>query len=201
VSVTLGHVDDAAVLARERLPGLRAAGVPWITAEADRAEAVLAAAGGDVERARKLAASAVAAAARSGIPMVHGRALLTAGEILRRARQKGQAREALTETIAIFERLGARLWLERARSELGRVAVKRPEGAGLTATERQVVDLVAAGRSNKEIADSLFMSVHTVEAHLTRLFRALGVASRTELARLVIEGTDPRLAPADRGPT
>jgi ATP/maltotriose-dependent transcriptional regulator MalT len=200
VSVALGQVDDAATLAGERLPRLRASGVPWIAAEADRAEAVLAAARGDIERARALAVAAVDVAATSGIPMVHGRALLTAGEILRRARQKGQAREALSEAIAIFEKLGARLWLERARTELGRVAVKRPEGAGLTATERQVVDLVAAGRSNKEIADSLFMSVHTVEAHLTRLFRALGVASRTELARLVIEGTDPRLAPADPGP-
>ena len=197
VSVALGHVDDAATAARDGLPRLRAAGVPWIAAEGDRAEAVLLAARGDVERARALSDAAVDGAASSGIPMVHGRALLTAGEIRRRARQKGQAREALTEAIAIFERVGARLWIERARSELARVAVKRPEGAGLTATERQVVDLVAAGRSNKEIADALFMSVHTVEAHLTRLFRALGVASRTELARLVIEGTDPRLAPAD----
>jgi ATP/maltotriose-dependent transcriptional regulator MalT len=200
VAVSSGHMHDAATLAGDALPRLRAAGVPWIAAEADRAEAVFHAAGGDVERARELSAAAIDAAASSGIPMVHGRALLTAGEILRRARQKGQAREALTEAIAIFERMGARLWVERARSELARVAVKRPEGAGLTATERQVVDLVAAGRSNKEIADTLFMSVHTVEAHLTRLFRALGVASRTELARLVIEGTDPRLAPTDPEP-
>jgi DNA-binding CsgD family transcriptional regulator len=58
-----------------------------------------------------------------------------------------------------------------------------------------VVHLVAVGRTNREIADTLFMSVHTVEAHLTRLFRTFDVGSRTELARLVIEGTDPRLAP------
>ena len=196
-SVAVGQVDAAATLAADTLPRLRAAGVSWISAEADRAEAVLLAATGDIDGARARSAAAVEAARSTGIPIVHGRALLTAGEILRRARQKGQAREALTQAIGVFERLGARLWLERARSELSRVAVKRPEGAGLTATERQVVELVAAGRSNKEIADTLFMSVHTVEAHLTRLFRALGVASRTELARLVIEGTDPRLAPAD----
>jgi DNA-binding CsgD family transcriptional regulator len=63
----------------------------------------------------------------------------------------------------------------------------------LTATERRVVELVAAGRTNREIADTLFMSVHTVEAHLTRLFRELGVHSRTELARLAVERSDPRL--------
>jgi DNA-binding CsgD family transcriptional regulator len=197
VFVASGRVDDAGTVAGDALPRLRAAGVRWISAEADRAEAVLLAAKGDIDGARARSDAAVEAARSAGIPLVHGRALLTAGEILRRARQKGQAREALTAAIAVFEKVGARLWLERARSELARVAVKRPEGAGLTATERQVVDLVAAGRSNKEIADALFMSVHTVEAHLTRLFRALGVASRTELARLVLEGTDPRLAPAD----
>jgi DNA-binding NarL/FixJ family response regulator len=135
------------------------------------------------------------------MPMIHGRALLTAGEIRRRARQKSQAREALTQAISIFERLGSRLWLERARSELERVATKRPEGAPFTATEREVVDLVAAGRTNKEIADALFMSVHTVEAHLTRLFRSLGVQSRTELARKVLDGSDPRLIGDTQDPT
>jgi DNA-binding CsgD family transcriptional regulator len=197
VAVGLGRMDRAEAIASAYLPRVRDSGVAWIEAQADRAEAVLLAAKGDIDRARARSDAAVEAARNTGMPMVHGRALLTAGEILRRARQKGQAREALSGAIDIFEKLGARLWLERSKSELSRVAVKRPEGAGLTATEQQVVALVAAGRSNKEIADSLFMSVHTVEAHLTRLFRALGVASRTELARLVLEGTDRRLAPAD----
>ncbi|HSL77054.1 MAG TPA: LuxR C-terminal-related transcriptional regulator, partial [Candidatus Limnocylindrales bacterium] len=198
--VGLGRIERADAVAQAYLSRLRESGIRWILAEAERAEAVLLAAHGDVDGARTLSDAAVDAARSTRMPMVYGRALLTAGEIRRRGRQKAQAREALTKAIGIFEQLGARLWLERARSELARVAVKRPEGAGLTATERQVVDLVAAGRSNKEIADALFMSVHTVEAHLTRLFRALGVGSRTELARLVIEGTDPRLAPGDQGP-
>ncbi|HET8786975.1 MAG TPA: LuxR C-terminal-related transcriptional regulator, partial [Candidatus Limnocylindrales bacterium] len=193
VFVTVGRVGDAAALADAHLAELRSRGVPWIAAEADRAEALLLAARGDIGRARALSDAALIVAATTRIPLVHGRALLTAGEIRRRARQKGQAREALTEAIAIFEGLGARLWLERAHAELARVATRRPDGAPLTATERQVVDLVAAGRTNKEIADSLFMSVHTVEAYLTRLFRSLGVQSRTELARLALEGTDPRL--------
>jgi DNA-binding CsgD family transcriptional regulator len=201
VFVTVGRLDDAAALVHAHLDGLRSHGVPWMAAEADRAEALLIAATGDIERGRTLSDAALALAATTRIPMVHGRALLTAGEIRRRARQKAQAREALTESIAVFERLGARLWLERARSELARVAIRRPEGAPLTATERQVVDLVAAGRTNKEIADTLFMSVHTVEAYLTRLFRSLGVQSRTELARLVLEGNDPRLSGDPSDPT
>jgi DNA-binding CsgD family transcriptional regulator len=193
IDVALGRVDTAARLAGSYLPILRASNVRWIGAEADRAEAILLAARGDVGSARVTSDRAVELAATTGMPFILGRALLTAGEIRRRGRQKALAREALTQAIAIFERLGARLWLERARSELARVAQRRPEGAPLTATERQVVDLVAAGRTNKEIADTLFMSVHTVEAYLTRLFRSLGVQSRTELARLVLDGTDPRL--------
>ena len=199
--VARGRITDARAVADTFLPRLRATGIRWLAAEADRAEAILLAAEGEVERARALSDAAIEASASSGMPMIHGRALLTAGEIRRRARQKSQAREALTEAISIFERLGSRLWLERARSELERVATKRPEGAPFTATEREVVDLVAAGRTNKEIADALFMSVHTVEAHLTRLFRSLGVQSRTELARKVLDGSDPRLIGDAQDPT
>jgi DNA-binding CsgD family transcriptional regulator len=193
VAVAGGRLDAARDLADTYLPRLRATDVAWVIGEADRAEAILLAAVGHVDRARRLSDAAVATSAPLGMPMLHARALLTAGEIRRRSRQKAQAREALTAAISILERLDSRLWLDRARSELDRVATRRPDGAPLTATERAVVDLVAAGRTNKEIADALFMSVHTVEAHLTRLFRSLGVQTRTELARLVLDGMDPRL--------
>jgi DNA-binding CsgD family transcriptional regulator len=196
VLVALGRTTEAAALVDEWFGTLRGSGIGWIKGEADRAEAVLLAAQGDIGGAVARSDRSVRLAGTSGMPIIHGRALLTAGEIRRRARQKARAREALREAVAIFDKLGARLWAQRARSEMARVAPKRPEGAPLTATEREVVDLVAAGRTNREIADTLFMSVHTVEAHLTRLFRALEVQSRTELARLVIEGTDPRLGSA-----
>ena len=111
-----------------------------------------------------------------------------------------RAREAFESALRILTRLGARLWADRARAGLARVAPRRPAGASLTATEQRVVELVAEGRSNREIADALFMSVHTVEAHLTRLFRELDVHSRTELARLAIEGTDPRLREVSSDP-
>ncbi len=193
ILVAVGRVDDAAALAERWMPGLRASGVPWIEAEVERASAVLLAAGGDVDAALAASERAISLTEDSGIPFVEARALLTAGEVRRRSRQKARAREALETAVAIFTRLGARLWAGRARAELARVAARRPAGAPLTATEHRVVELVAAGRANREIADALFMSVHTVEAHLTRLFRELDVHSRTELARLAIEGTDPRL--------
>jgi DNA-binding NarL/FixJ family response regulator len=83
----------------------------------------------------------------------------------------------------MFERLGAERWADRARAELGRSKARRTPGSGLTETEMRVAELAAAGQTNREIADGLFMSVHTVEAHLTRIYRALGVHTRTELAR------------------
>ncbi|MFG1820670.1 response regulator transcription factor [Kribbella sp. NPDC049174] len=72
-------------------------------------------------------------------------------------------------------------WAELARDEAGRVGL-HPTTSTLTATERRVAELVAAGRSNQEAAAELFMSVKTVEANLTRIYRKLSVRSRTELA-------------------
>lgn len=192
--VALGRGHETAATLELHAGRLRGAGIPWIDAELDRAEAVVLAADGRVADAMDRSERGLDAIRSAGLPYLLGRALLTAGEIRRRGRQKARARDALDEAVRVFERLGARIWADRARTELARVARRREPGAPLTATERQVVDLVAHGRSNKEIADALFMSVHTVEAHLTRLYRAFDVQGRTELARLRLEGTDPRLA-------
>jgi DNA-binding NarL/FixJ family response regulator len=58
----------------------------------------------------------------------------------------------------------------------------------LTPTERRVADLVAEGMRNRDIGGTLYMSVGTVEAHLTRIYRKLGIRCRSDLARLVTEG-------------
>ena len=67
------------------------------------------------------------------------------------------------------------------RARAGHARRGRP--ASSTPTERRIADLVALGRRNREIAGELFVSVATVEAHLTRIYRKLGVRSRTELSR------------------
>jgi DNA-binding NarL/FixJ family response regulator len=79
--------------------------------------------------------------------------------------------------------MGAVLWADRARAELGRIG-GRAASNGLTPTEQRVADLVADGRSNKEVAAELFVSVRTVEANLTRVYAKLGIRSRTELAAI-----------------
>ena len=115
----------------------------------------------------------------------------------RQAQRRRAAREALEQALAIFEQLGAPLWAEKARAELRRISGRRAASDELTETERRVAELAAQGRTNKEIAAELFMGVSTVEAHLSHVYRKLGVRSRTELAaRLPFPG-DAASIPVD----
>jgi DNA-binding NarL/FixJ family response regulator len=86
----------------------------------------------------------------------------------------------------VFEELGVPLWAEAARAEIARIG-GRTAGDGLTPSEHRVASLVANGRSNREVAAELFVTVRTVETALTRIYRKLGVRSRTELARKFVE--------------
>jgi DNA-binding NarL/FixJ family response regulator len=88
----------------------------------------------------------------------------------------------LEAALGIFERLGAAPWVERARAELATIG-GRPAATGrLTPTEERVARLAAAGQTNREIGETLFLSVRTVETHLSHTYHKLGVRSRTELA-------------------
>ena len=85
---------------------------------------------------------------------------------------------------AAFDGLGAPAW-GSARAELGRIGGRAPATGELTDAERRIVELVVAGRSNKEIAAQLYLALGTVEAALSKIYRKLGVGSRTELAAFV----------------
>jgi DNA-binding NarL/FixJ family response regulator len=104
------------------------------------------------------------------------------GATQRTALQRRAARATLNEALAIFDDLGARPWIAKARDELQRVSGRAPGTRGLTEAERRVAELAAEGRQNKEIATALYIGVGTVESHLSRVYRKLGIRSRTELA-------------------
>jgi DNA-binding NarL/FixJ family response regulator len=185
--VALDRADDAKPLIG-RLDAAAAGGHRWAAPAAQRARALLCLARRDTEEAAALAAAAAQGFATTGMQFDHARALLVAGNALRRAGQRRQAAEPLTEAARIFAQLPAPLWLEQADRELRR-ASPRPgrDRDELTAAEARVAALVAAGRKNKEIAAELYTTVGTVEAHLTRIYRKLGIRSRAELARRVAE--------------
>lgn len=120
------------------------------------------------------------------------RTRLSWGESLRRRRQRGQARKLLDQALAAFTKLGAVTWAAQTATELetSGTAVHRtiPAPASqLTPREFQICTFVAQGATNPEIAAKLFLSRKTIEAHLGRIFAKLGVRSRTELTRLVIQ--------------
>ena len=123
-------------------------------------------------------------------PFMQARTELAYGELLRRARRKSDARVQLRAAFEGFQRLGAAPWADRAAAELratGETARKRDASTidELTPQELQIARLVAEGGRNREIAGQLFLSPKTVEYHLRKVFQKLGIASRTELARLV----------------
>jgi len=160
----------------------RRLGHDWVLAHATRCRGLVAAARGDVEQALSVLIEAVSQHEAVGDPFGRARALLALGLVRRRARQKRPARETIEAARAGFAELGAAGWAERAREELGRIG-GRTRVDGLTPAERRVADLVAKGRTNSEVAATLFLAERTVASHLTRVYAKLGVRSRTELAR------------------
>jgi DNA-binding CsgD family transcriptional regulator len=109
------------------------------------------------------------------------RTLLIAGQIHRRAKAKRRAHDALAEAHREFTAFGAAAWTRQAAAELARVNLRPAAAGALTETERRVAELAAAGLTNKEAAQQLFLAVKTVEANLARAYRKLGITSRAEL--------------------
>lgn len=170
---------------------------PWATAAAQRSRGAVLLGNGQIEEALEALSHAQAGFAAIAHPFDRARTLLLVGEALRRAGKRRQGVEHLEGAQGIFEQLGAPLWLERVEAAI-RHAGGRPRSDGqLTTAEARVARLVAGGLTNKEAAAQLFTTVATVEAHLTRIYRKLGVRSRSELAGKVASGT-LELAEPDR---
>jgi DNA-binding CsgD family transcriptional regulator len=154
---------------------------------------LLSAAAGDLDPAVAALDGAVVGHERLPIPFELGRTLLVKGQIHRRRKEKLRAREALEQSIAIFERLGASLWLARAQTELDRVGLRHGSPDQLTPTEKSVAQLAASGLTNREIAERVFLSPKTVESNLARVYEKLGVHSRAALgARMATLESVPR---------
>ena len=135
---------------------------------------------------------ALAALSRFGPSLDRARTLLLLGEHHRRERRRVEARPYLRDAVEDFDRLGARPWAERARAELrasGERVRRQDDGRQrLTPQERQIAALVVEGSTNKEIAQQLYLSPRTVDAHLRSVFAKLGIASRGQLRQVDLCG-------------
>jgi DNA-binding CsgD family transcriptional regulator len=182
--VELGELGGARTVA-DRLQALsEAQRHPWGLASVRRCDGLIeSAAGGAGERSLQTAAAEYA---RLGLGLDAGRTLLELGRAARRRKRWGTARLALQKAAAALDELGSSGWADAARAELARVPGRRPRPTGeLTESERRAAELAASGLANKQIAQALFVSVHTVERHLTRAYAKLGVRSRSQLPRVL----------------
>jgi DNA-binding CsgD family transcriptional regulator len=181
--VAVGDLDEARIQLEWLEESGRRLGTPWPLAMGARCRGLLEAAEGDLEAALASCQRALEVHERMPVPFERARTLLIYGTMLRRAKRRKAAREVIEAALSIFERLPAPVWADNARAELARIGGRTTSGDALTEGERRIAELVAAGKTNRETAAALFLSVHTVEGALKRVYRKLGVRSRTELSR------------------
>jgi DNA-binding NarL/FixJ family response regulator len=160
---------------------------PWATVTELRCRGLLHAATGRNDAASDALRAAAASRASVPDPLEQGRTLLAQGELLRRTGHRSDACGVLTQAHDLLRSAGAEAWAVKAAAELDRARSRgRSAAPGLTPMERRISQLVADGKPNKEIAAVTYLSPKTVEAHLSSIYRKLGLRSRTELTARVL---------------
>src|SRR3954447_4212630 len=178
----IGDKKSAAQAMAEFEKHAGASGTDWGLGALASAQAMLA----DNEAADSLFTEAIGRLERTSVVVHRARASLVYGEWLRRVNRRVDARKHLSEAHEMFTRMGAQAFAERARRELvatGEKVRKQPVSSGgeLTAQEAQIARLAGDGLTNQEIGAQLFISTHTVEWHLRKVFVKLGITSRRQL--------------------
>jgi DNA-binding CsgD family transcriptional regulator len=185
----LGRAEEARDLAADEVRRADTFGAPRALGISLRAQALV---GPPADRSEGLAA-ALEVLAPSPARLEHARVLVDIGATLRAAGQRSAARDPLLQALTLADRCGARTLARRARAELTAVGV-RPRTTShtgvnsLTPSELRVVELAATSATNREIAQTLFVTEKTVETHLGRAFRKLDISSRRQLPEVLARG-------------
>ncbi|MBV9083919.1 MAG: hypothetical protein JOZ62_14675 [Acidobacteriaceae bacterium] len=150
----------------------------------------------------ELVAESVAVLANSPALLERAHSLVEWGSALRRKGQRSAAREPLTEGLDLAARCGARPLAARAREELKAMGARprrdwRTGLEALTPGELRVVRLAAEGHSNRDIAQQLYVTLKTIEGHLSRAYDKLGISNRGQLSR-ILEGEKTRVRAAKK---
>jgi DNA-binding NarL/FixJ family response regulator len=184
VALAAGELDVARQASRELDEIAGRLGMPALDAAAATSGGALRLAGGDLPRALERLRAALATWQELRLPYQTAQARLLYGAALRRAGSEEDALLELRAALAAFERLGAGGDAARAAALLG----EREElPRGLTTREAEVLRLVAAGKTNREIAAALLISEHTVARHLQNIFAKLDVSSRSAATAFAFE--------------
>jgi DNA-binding CsgD family transcriptional regulator len=178
----LGDTAAALALAREEVELARAWGAPRTLGRALRILGLIEGADDGIARIRE----AVSVLEPSPARLEHAYALADLGAALRRANHRAEAREHLRQALELAQRGGATRLAEHAHEELIATGARprrivQSGAASLTPSERRTAAMAAEGMSNREIAQALFVTLRTVEMHLSNAFRKLDVSSRTQL--------------------
>ena len=179
-AVRTGHHADAAAHAR----AMRDAGLERISPRLSLVVAGSAALAAPRDQARGLFETALATPRADQWPFDLARVRLLFGEWLRRERSIPEARAQLSTAMSTFRQLGARPWQARAGNELraaGLATLAADPGSPLIPLDRQIAELAAAGLTNKQIGERLYLSHRTVAAHLYQVFPRLGITARAAL--------------------
>ena len=178
----LDRGDEARALAEQELEAARRWGAPGAIARALRVLGTL-----RRDDGHDLLREAVATAEGSPARLEHAKALVALGSALRRAGERAEARDPLRRGLELAGRCGAAPLADQARTELysaggrpRRTALSGPES--LTPSERRVAELAAEGNTNRDIAQTLYVTPRTVEVHLTSVYRKLGISTRAKLS-------------------
>jgi DNA-binding CsgD family transcriptional regulator len=181
-AVRSGRTPEARRHVEQLEAAAHATGSPWARGTALRCRALLS----DGDDAPAWFAESAHALDEAGAAVDAARARLLHGELLRRRRRRAEAYDLLRSAETAFEAAGATAFGRRARAEItatgaGREDTRAPRPSSLTPREETVARLAAEGGTNAEIGASLFISVNTVDYHLRKVFRKLGVSSRRQL--------------------
>jgi DNA-binding CsgD family transcriptional regulator len=185
-AVRADHVDQARAIIADLEPATLITPSPTLHVQLSYARAVLA----DDGEAESLYLAALSQDLVRR-PWARARIELAYGSWLRRQRRVAESRSVLRSADATLSAIGATTWAEQARTELRAAGertllVRAPEHEPLSPQERQIARLAAAGFSNREIGERLFLSHRTVGSHLYRIFPKLGITSRAHLAARLV---------------
>jgi len=182
--VTLGRLAEAEPMVKALEHNGRLFDRPWMLAIGARCRAMLLDAEGDFDAAERAVHAALTLHNCLPMPFERARTQLLLGQLQRRRSLKVAA-ATIAAALRAFEELDSALWVERARAELERTNRNPAHDDRLTPSEWRLAELVTPGVTSAEVAAELCVSVKSVEAKLTRIYRKLGIHSRTELDRWI----------------